>query len=147
MKIAMISAIAALALVPNAAMAGSPVAPQSAGTLVSASTGTLVIRDGKAMPAVAGQQLLANDRVITRNGAKAVFSSKACKVSLKPGSIYTPSAGCSSKSFALAQGDEGSAGDAGEGGVSPWIIGGLAVAAIAGGVVAGVSGGGSPASP
>lgn len=147
MRIAMISAISALVLVPAAASAGSPVAPESAGTLVSASTGTLVIRDGKAMNAVAGQKLLATDRVITRGGAKAVFASKACKISLKPGTIYSPAAGCSSKSFAVAGQDDGEGAGGGEGGATPWVIGGIALAAVVGGVVAGTTGTGTPASP
>ena len=112
---------------------------QSVGTLTSASQGTVVARDGKLLPARAGQTLFVGDRVITR-GSSAKVAMQGCNVALKPTSILSmgTSACAAPKSFTAAADGEEAAG-AGGSGSTGYIIGGLALLAVAGGVVAATS--------
>ena len=111
---------------------------QSVGTLTAVSQGTVVARDGKLLPARAGQTLFVGDRVITR-GSSAKVAMQGCNVALKPTSILSVgTAACAApQSFtATAEGEEA----AGSGGSSTgYVIGGLALAAVVGGVVAATS--------
>ena len=116
---------------------------QSVGTLTAASQGTVVARDGKLLPARAGQSLFVGDRVITR-GSSAKVAMQGCSVSLKPTSMLSvgTSACAEPKSFTAAQDDDKSAGgEASGGGIGSTgiIVGVVAAAAIAGGVVAATS--------
>ncbi len=113
---------------------------QSVGTLTAASQGTVVARDGKLLPARAGQSLFVGDRVITR-GSSAKVAMQGCNVSLKPTSILSvgTSACAAPQSFTAAQDDTNGGGEGGGIGANGYIIGGLAVAAVAGGVVAATS--------
>lgn len=115
---------------------------QSVGTLTAASQGTFVARDGKLLPARAGQSLFVGDRVITRTSSAKV-AMQGCNVALAPTSILSVGAACSApKSFAAAgaQTDEGTGGAAAAGGSSTgYVVGALALVAIAGGVVAATS--------
>ncbi|WP_353204002.1 hypothetical protein [Sphingomonas sp.] len=113
---------------------------QSVGTLTAASQGTVVARDGKLLTARAGQSLFVGDRVITR-GSSAKVAMQGCNVSLKPTSILSvgTSACAAPQSFTAAQDDTSGAGEGGGIGSNGYIIGGLAVLAVAGGVVAATS--------
>lgn len=112
---------------------------QSVGTLTAASQGTVVARDGKLLPARAGQTLFVGDRVITR-GSSAKVAMQGCNVALKPTSILSVgTAGCAApQSFAATQDGETAAGETG-GSSTGYIIGGLALVAVAGGIVAATS--------
>lgn len=112
---------------------------QSVGTLTAASQGTVVARDGKLLPARAGQSLFVGDRVITR-GSSAKVAMQGCNVALKPTSILSvgTSACAAPQSFTAAQEEE--AGGAGGGiGSTGIIVGVVAAAAVAGGIVAATS--------
>ncbi len=121
---------------------------QSVGTLTTASQGTVVARDGKLLPARAGQSLFVGDRVITR-GSSAKVAMQGCNVSLKPTSILSvgTSACAAPKSFTAAQDNEEAAGEGGGIGSTGYIIGGIALLAAAGGIVAATSNSGKPVSP
>jgi len=124
-------------------------AEQAIGKLTSADQGTFVARDGKLVPAFAGQQLYAGDRVVTRGKARANVQSQGCSYTVAPTSMLSV-AGCGSsgKSFAAGGQDSGDEGGAGGGGSSGYIVGGLALLAVAGGVIAATSNSSSkPASP
>ena len=111
---------------------------QSVGTLTAASQGTVVARDGKLLPARAGQSLFVGDRVITR-GSSAKVAMQGCNVSLKPTSILSvgTSACAAPKSFTATQDtDEAGEGTGGGGSSTGIIIGVVAAAAVAGGIVA-----------
>lgn len=113
---------------------------QSVGTLTAASQGTVVARDGKLLPARAGQTLFVGDRVITR-GSSAKVAMQGCNVALKPTSILSVgTAGCAApQSFTATQDDASGAGEGAGGSSTGYIIGGLALVAVAGGVVAATS--------
>jgi len=124
-------------------------AEQAIGKLTSADQGTFVARDGKLVPAFAGQQLYAGDRVVTRGKARASVQSQGCNYSIAPTSMLSV-AGCgsASKSFAAGGDDDTNGGEATGGGSSGYIVGGLALLAVAGGVIAATSNSSSkPASP
>lgn len=115
---------------------------QSVGTLTASSQGTVVARGGKLLPAHAGQSLFVGDRVITR-GSSAKVAMQGCNVALAPTSILSvgTSACAESKSFAATQ-EAAAAGGAGAGagaGATGYVIAAVAVAAVAGGVVAATS--------
>jgi hypothetical protein len=124
-------------------------ADQAIGQLTSADQGTFVARDGKLVPAFAGQQLYVGDRVVTRGKASAKVQSQGCSYTVAPTSMLSV-AGCgsSAKSFAAGgQDDSSGTGDNG-GSSSGYIVGGLALLAVAGGVIAATSNSSSkPASP
>ncbi|BCA60718.1 hypothetical protein [Sphingomonas sp. HMP6] len=113
---------------------------QSVGTLTAVSQGTVVARDGKLLPARAGQSLFVGDRVITR-GSSAKVAMQGCNVALKPTSILSVgTAGCAApQSFAATQDDTSGAGEGTGGSSTGYIIGGLALVAVAGGIVAATS--------
>lgn len=113
---------------------------QTAGTLTAASQGTVIVRDGKLIPAQAGQSLYVGDRVITRGSSKASVSMQGCNVALAPTSILAVgTTGCSAaKSFTAAQDGETAAGVSG-GSSTGYIVGGLALLAIGGGIAAATS--------
>jgi hypothetical protein len=124
-------------------------AEQAIGKLTSADQGTFVSRDGKLVPAFAGQQLYAGDRVVTRGKARASVQSQGCSYTVAPTSMLSV-AGCGSagKSFA-AGGEDGTDEGAGGGGSgSGYVVGGLALLAVAGGIIAATSNSSSkPVSP
>lgn len=115
---------------------------QSVGTLTAASQGTVVARDGKLIPARAGQSLFVGDRVITR-GSSAKVAMQGCNVALKPTSILSVgTAGCAApQSFTAAQDNENAEAGAGSVGGSStgYIVGGLALLAVGGGIAAATS--------
>ena len=115
-------------------------AEQAIGKLTSADQGTFVARDGKLVPAFAGQQLYAGDRVVTRGNARASVQSQGCSYTVAPTSMLSV-AGCGSsgKSFAAGGEDSTNDGAGGGGGSSSYVIGGLALLAVAGGVIAATS--------
>lgn len=124
-------------------------AEQAIGKLTSADQGTFVSRDGKLVPAFAGQQLYAGDRVVTRGKARASVQSQGCSYTVAPTSMLSV-AGCGSsgKSFAAGGQDGTDEGAGGGSGGSGYIVGGLALLAVAGGVIAATSNSSSkPASP
>ncbi len=125
-------------------------AEQAIGQLTSADQGTFVARDGKLVPAYAGQQLYVGDRVVTRGKASAKVQSQGCSYTVAPTSMLSV-AGCGSaaKSFAAGgQDDSAGAGASGGGGSTAYVVGGLALLAVAGGVIAATSNSSSkPASP
>lgn len=124
-------------------------AEQAIGKLTSADQGTFVSRDGKLVPAFAGQQLYAGDRVVTRGKARASVQSQGCSYTVAPTSMLSV-AGCGSagKSFAAGGQDSTDEGGAPRGDSSGYIVGGLALLAVAGGVIAATSNSSSkPASP
>ncbi len=147
MKFSRVTAAMIMASLSVPAFAG---ADQAIGKLTSADQGTFVARGGKLVPAFAGQQLFAGDRIVTRGKASARVQSQGCAYTVAPTSMLSV-AGCSSAAKSFAAGDDNSGSGAGEGGgagSSGYIIGGLALLAVAGGVIAGTSNSSSkPASP
>ena len=124
-------------------------AEQAIGKLTSADQGTFVARDGKLVPAYAGQQLYAGDRVVTRGKANARVQSQGCSYTIAPTSMLSV-AGCGSagRSFAAGGDDGTNDGAATGGGSSGYVVGGLALLAVAGGIIAATSNSSSkPASP
>ncbi|PTS84495.1 hypothetical protein DBR17_08060 [Sphingomonas sp. HMWF008] len=113
---------------------------QSVGTLTAASQGTVVARDGKLIPARAGQSLFVGDRVITR-GSSAKVAMQGCNVALKPTSILSVgTAGCAApQSFTAAQEGEAGGAEAAGGSSTGYIVGGLALLAVGGGIAAATS--------
>ncbi|MDH7974519.1 hypothetical protein QH494_20205 [Sphingomonas sp. AR_OL41] len=146
MKFSRVTAALIVASLSAPAFAG---ADQAIGKLTSADQGTFVARDGKLVPAFAGQQLFVGDRIVTRGKASARVQSQGCSYTVAPTSMLSV-AGCgsSAKSFAAGGDDDSSgAGEGGSGG-SGYVIGGLALLAVAGGVIAATSNSSSkPASP
>jgi hypothetical protein len=146
MKFSRVTAALIVASLSAPAFAG---ADQAIGKLASADQGTFVARDGKLVPAFAGQQLFVGDRIVTRGKASARVQSQGCSYTVAPTSMLSV-AGCgsSAKSFAAGGDDDSSgAGEGGSGG-SGYVIGGLALLAVAGGVIAATSNSSSkPASP
>ncbi|MDB5673709.1 MAG: hypothetical protein JWM65_691 [Sphingomonas bacterium] len=124
-------------------------AEQAIGKLTSADQGTFVSRDGKLVPAFAGQQLYAGDRVVTRGKARASVQSQGCSYTVAPTSMLSV-AGCGSsgKSFAAGGQDSTDEGNGGGGSGSGYVVGGLALLAVAGGIIAATSNSSSkPVSP
>ncbi|MFA5963301.1 MAG: hypothetical protein WC804_04715 [Sphingomonas sp.] len=145
MKFSRVTAALIVASLSAPAFAG---AEQAIGKLTSADQGTFVARDGKLVPAFAGQQLFVGDRIVTRGKASAKVQSQGCSYTVAPTSMLSV-AGCgsSSRSFAAGGQDDTGAG-AGGGGSSGYVIGGLALLAVAGGVIAATSNSSSkPTSP
>lgn len=146
MKFSRVTAALIVASLSAPAFAG---ADQAIGKLTSADQGTFVARDGKLVPAFAGQQLFVGDRIVTRGKASAKVQSQGCSYTVAPTSMLSV-AGCgsSAKSFAAGgQDDNSGAGEGGSGG-SGYVIGGLALLAVAGGVIAATSNSSSkPTSP
>ncbi len=146
MKFSRVTAALIVASLSAPAFAG---ADQAIGKLTSADQGTFVARDGKLVPAFAGQQLFAGDRIVTRGKASARVQSQGCSYTVAPTSMLSV-AGCgsSAKSFAAGgQDDSSGAGESGGSG-SGYVIGGLALLAVAGGVIAATSNSSSkPTSP
>ncbi|HSI18255.1 MAG TPA: hypothetical protein VK980_10830 [Sphingomonas sp.] len=124
-------------------------AEQAIGKLTSADQGTFVSRDGKLVPAFAGQQLYAGDRVVTRGKARASVQSQGCSYTVAPTSMLSV-AGCGSsgKSFAAGGQDSTDEGNGEGGSSSGYVVGGLALLAVAGGIIAATSNSSSkPVSP
>ncbi|CAN5557227.1 hypothetical protein BH10PSE14_BH10PSE14_30320 [soil metagenome] len=146
MKFSRVTAALIVASLSAPAFAG---AEQAIGKLTSADQGTFVARDGKLVPAFAGQQLFVGDRIVTRGKASAKVQSQGCSYTVAPTSMLSV-AGCgsSAKSFAAGGQDDTGAGAGGGSGSSGYVIGGLALLAVAGGVIAATSNSSSkPTSP
>lgn len=145
MKFSRVTAALIVASLSAPAFAG---AEQAIGKLTSADQGTFVARDGKLVPAFAGQQLFVGDRIVTRGKASAKVQSQGCSYTVAPTSMLSV-AGCgsSSRSFAAGGQDDTGAGTGG-GGSTGYVVGGLALLAVAGGIIAATSNSSSkPTSP
>ncbi|MDQ2878025.1 MAG: hypothetical protein M3R41_02960 [Pseudomonadota bacterium] len=150
-KVILLGGSLMMAVVPVAASAAD-----SVGRIQSANQ-TVVVRDGKVMSAVNNMPIYSGDRVMTRQGGKAmVVAANGCSAAVAGASIYAvPSAGCgAAKSFTPTRNGLNTAGvnaadDESAGGSSTgYIVGGLALVAIAGGIVAATSNTNTtPASP
>lgn len=138
MKFAKVAAVMMMASLSSPLFAASE---QSVGTLSAASQGTMIARDGKLIQGHAGQSLFVGDRVITRGSSKASVALQGCNVALAKTSILAVDKGCAaSKSFAASAAQEGAEGAAAASGSSTgYVVGALAVLAVAGGVVAATS--------
>jgi hypothetical protein len=146
MKFSRVTAAIMMASLSSPLFAG---AEQAIGKLTSADQGTFVARDGKLVPAFAGQQLYAGDRVVTRGNARASVQSQGCSYTVAPTSMLSV-AGCGSsgKSFAAGGDDSMNEGAGGGGSSTGYVVGGLALLAVAGGVIAATSNSSSkPVSP
>ena len=127
MRFSRVTAAIVMASLSSPLFAG---AEQSVGKLTSASSGTFVSREGKLIPASAGQSLYAGDRVVTRGQAQAKVAFPGCNYTMAPTSVLSvSSSGCATapKSFAQdsSSDDTGAGGGIGGGGV----VLGLAVVA------------------
>ena len=145
MKFSRVTAALIVASLSAPAFAG---AEQAIGKLTSADQGTFVARDGKLVPAFAGQQLFVGDRIVTRGKASARVQSQGCTYTVAPTSMLSV-AGCgsSARSFAAGGQDDTGAGSGG-GSSTGYVVGGLALLAVAGGVIAATSNSSSkPTSP
>ena len=146
MKFSRVTAAVMMASLSSPLFAG---AEQAIGKLTSADQGTFIARDGKLVPAFAGQQLFVGDRIVTRGKASAKVQSQGCSYTVAPTSMLSV-AGCSSSttSFAAGGDDDAGAGAGAGGGSTGYIIGGLALLAVVGGVAAATSNSNAkPASP
>lgn len=142
--------LGAAALVMAAAPIGASIAGGVGG---GAASNAFVLRDGKVLPFNASMSLFAGDRVFTRAGGHARVAAKGCTTTLQPNSVYTVGAACGTAKDFVSQPNGGmqdgtETGGTG-GGVSSTtlIIGGLAIAAIAGGIYAATESDGEPDSP
>ncbi len=149
MKISRVTAAIVMASLSSPLFAG---AEQSVGKLTAASQGTFIARDGKLVPAYAGQTLYAGDRVVTRDKASAKVALPGCNFAIAPTSMLSVGASsCANapKSFAAQDssgGNEGNGGGADSG--TTYIVAGAAALAVVGGIVAATSNSDSkPASP
>ncbi|MES1973277.1 MAG: hypothetical protein V4472_12525 [Pseudomonadota bacterium] len=124
-------------------------AEQSVGKLTAVSEGTFVSRNGTLMPATAGQSLYAGDRVVTRGTAKAKASFPGCDFTIAPTSVLSVSqSSCASTTKSFVQDDTGDGSEGAGGSSGGYVVGGLALLAVAGGIVAATSNSDSkPASP
>ena len=133
-----------LAIAPAAASEAQRVATVSGGSDV------LVVREGKVVSVQSGASLQSGDRVVTRgaSGAKLAFAN-GCALEVPAASTVTVGAStCGAPVQSLAMSRAGATmqnANAADGGT--WIVGGLALAAIIGGIIAATSGDSSPASP
>ena len=146
MKFSRVTAAIVMASLSSPLFAG---AEQAIGLLTSADQGTFVARDGKLVPAFAGQQLYAGDRIVTRGKARASVQSQGCSYTVAPTSMLSV-AGCGSSGTSFAAGGQAGTdeGGAGGGSSSGYVVGGLALLAVAGGVIAATSNSSSkPVSP
>jgi len=124
-------------------------AEQSVGKLTAASEGTFVAREGKLIPATAGQSLFAGDRVVTRGKANAKVAFPGCSYTMAPTSALTvSSSSCATAptSFAGGQSD-GTAGAAAGASSGKFILGGAIILAGLGAYVAIDKNDSKPASP
>jgi hypothetical protein len=149
MKFSRVTAAIVMASLSSPLFAG---AEQSIGTLTAASQGTFIARDGKLVPAFAGQTLYTGDRVVTRDNAKAKVALPGCSLAIAPTSMLSVSpASCASAptSFAAQDSSGGNEGSGGGGDRSTtYIVAGAAALAVAGGIWAATSHSDSkPASP
>ena len=100
MKFSRVTAAIVMASLSSPLFAG---AEQSIGKLTSASQGTFIARDGKLIPAVAGQALVSGDRVVTRDRASARVAFQGCSVNLASTSMMAVNASsCATKPVSFA---------------------------------------------
>jgi hypothetical protein len=95
MRVSRIAAAIALmgVVTPIAAQAGDAVKP--AGHVAAASGSVFISRDGKLVPAVAGQTLYQGDRIVTRADSNAQVALNGCvSQTMAPTSILAVSASC-----------------------------------------------------
>lgn len=141
-KIATAIALLGMAL-PVAAQAGETA--KAAGRVASATDGVFISRNGKLVPATAGQTLYKGDRVVTRAQAKAQLSMNGCSVALAPTSIVSVNDTCAQPKTMAASSTGLTGANSAKGGT--WIIALLATAAVIGGAVALSKGSNEPTSP
>lgn len=133
-----LTAAAAFSMVvaPVAASAGEPV-----GRVSSATQGTLILRDGKLMPASAGQSLIAGDKVVTRDKARATVKFAGCERAVGSTAILAVSNGCDANAVGLdASTETAGMGNAAVGDTSSVVLGVLALGAVGLGVWAALDG-------
>ncbi len=132
MTVFRIAAAMALVSMASPALAGDGLKP--AGRVTATTEGVFIARDGKLLPATAGQPVFKGDRVITRAQAKAQIAMNSCTVAMAPTSILPVTDTCSTAQT-LAPSSAGFAGANGAKG-STILVGVLATAAIIGGAIA-----------
>jgi hypothetical protein len=149
MKISRVTAAIVMASLSSPLLAG---AEQSVGKLTAASQGTFIARDGKLVPAYAGQTLYAGDRVVTRDKANAKVALPGCNFAIAPTSMLSVGASsCANapKSFAAQDSSAGNEGNGGGGDSgTTYIVAAAAAVAVGAGIWAATSNSDSkPASP
>ena len=146
MKFSRVTAAILMASLSSPLFAG---AEQSVGKLTSATEGTFVAREGKLIPATAGQSLFVGDRVVTRGKANAKVAFPGCSYTMAPTSALTvSSSSCSNAPTSFAGGaDEGTAGAASGGHSGMFVAGGALILAGLGAYVAIDKNDSKPASP
>ena len=133
-------------------LAVAPAVAEEAQTVatVSGASDVLVVRDGKVVSVQSGAALQAGDRVVTRGGAGAKLAfANGCALNVPAASTVTVGANaCAAPVKTLAMSRAGfPMQDANGADGGTWVVGGLALAAIIGGIVAATSGDKTPASP
>ena len=127
MKFSRVTAAIVVASLSSPLFAG---AEQSVGKLTAASSGTFVSREGKLIPATAGQSLYAGDRVVTRGQAQAKVAFPGCSYTMAPTSVLSVSpSSCATAPKSFAQDDSTGATGDGDGDGSGGIVLGLGVVA------------------
>ena len=147
MKFSRVTAAIVMASLSSPLFAG---AERSVGTLTSATEGTFVSRDGKLIPATAGQTLFVGDRIVTRGQAKAKVAFPGCNYAIAPTSVLSvTNSTCASapKSFAQDDGTAGTGAGGGSGGTGTIVLVGALLAIGAGVYVAVDKNDSKPASP
>jgi len=115
MKFSRVTAAIVMASLSSPLFAG---AEQSVGRLTAATAGTFVSRDGKLIPATAGQTLFVGDRIVTRGQAKAKVAFPGCNYAVAPTSVLSVAKStCASTTKSFVQ-DDGNNNDEGAGGGS-----------------------------
>ena len=146
MKFSRVTAAIVMASLSSPLFAG---AEQSVGKLTAATEGTFVSRDGKLIPATAGQTLFVGDRIVTRGQANAKVSFPGCNYAIAPTSVLSVTAStCASAPKSFVQDEGGAAGGGGGSGSTGTIVLVGALLAIGAGVYVAVDKNDSkPASP
>jgi len=146
MKFSRVTAAIVMASLSSPLFAG---AEQSVGKLTAATEGTFVSRDGKLIPASAGQTLFVGDRIVTRGQANAKVAFPGCNYAIAPTSVLSVTAStCASAPKSFAQDDgNGGGGAGGSGGTGTIVLVGALLAIGAGIYVAVDKNNSKPASP
>jgi hypothetical protein len=144
MKVSKIAAAIALVGLASPALAYGD-GPKAVGHVKATTEGVFIARNGKLLPATAGQTLYKGDRVVTRAQASAQVAMNGCEVSLAPTSILPMTDSCSSAKT-LAASSTGLQGANGVG-TGTVVVAVLATGALIGGGIALADGSNEPNSP
>lgn len=146
MKVSKIAAAIALMGIATPFAAVAAETAKSVGHVSAASGSVFIARDGKLVPATAGQALFKGDRLVTRANAKAQVALNGCdSAALAPTSILTVTGVCeSAKTLTPSNAGYANGNALKTGGV---VVGLLALTAITTGIIVATDENDTPTSP